>query len=48
MVKGWGGLQEVPGSSSNGDKNLPIKKKKKIFENTMLFVFKNNKLFFVF
>ncbi|RVX05700.1 hypothetical protein CK203_027409 [Vitis vinifera] len=26
MELGWGGLWEVPGSSSNGDKNLAIKK----------------------
>ena len=26
MVKGWEGLWEVPGSSPNRDKNLPIKK----------------------
>ena len=28
MVRDGEGLWEVPGSSPNGDKNLPIKKKK--------------------
>ena len=30
MVKGWECLREVLGSSSNGNKNLPIKKEKRI------------------
>ena len=26
MVKGWEGLREIPSSSANRDKNLPINK----------------------
>ena len=32
MVRDGKGLWEVPGSSPNGDKNLPIKKKTQIFK----------------
>ena len=33
VVKGWEGLQEFPGSSPNEEKNVHIKKKKKVALN---------------